>query len=424
MKNLLKCTLGVLIATVAVGALASAAVAGPALSPVPSECSGCASQPFGFTLGGGRVYMTYSGTGSNWSYASSSGEVRVGDNGEFVSGAKLTFSNTTNGCKNEGNNFTASNLKGRFGFVTAGTVGMILEPEGTVFAKCVLFGVPEEVTGSLIGTITPLNTRTTEFTVNYIQSAGNQVFREFEGEEPIRELSLAPSGGNPSPLGIEAEARMTTFEPVELNTTGGVSRFFTSTGGNKPTGGFVLTGKSMKFISKNGLEVQCKATWGSGEFTSATGGHLLLKFTKCTGPLGVKCQSAHGAEKEIFASRLKALLAYTDPAEEVTGGRQTAVLLSPESGEVFTEFTCGTVKSVVTGSVLAVISPLGAPSNTFGLTLKQSKGREETRTFEGTGGESLEAMLQTSTAEGKREESGIEMSPTVQFAGEAMETIK
>jgi hypothetical protein len=419
--------LGALVASVALAALASAAVASPALSPVPSECGGCESAPFNFTLSSGSTTME-SEVGS-WKYASGSGAGNVEAGGTSIGEAHVTLQNGTNECSNEGHNLAISNLHGKIGFVASnGAAGLVLEPNGSggpAFAKCTQLGAAAEVTGSIIGSISPTNTPTTSFSVNYSASHGVEEFNTFEGEEPLRGLSISYNGNPPGPLGVLESTTLTTSAPVELNTTGGASRFIThNPGGSKPTGGFVLAGKSMKLLSKNGNEVMCKATWAHGEFTSATAGHLLLDFTKCTGPLGVKCQSAHAQEKEIYTAGLKAQLVYTDPAKEVTGGRETAVLLTPETGSVFAEFTCGTVKSVVTGSVLAVISPLGTPSNTFGLTLKQSKAKEEVKTYEGTGGAEANALLQMSTAEGKFEESGLEMSPTVQLAGGAVETIK
>jgi hypothetical protein len=179
---------------------------------------------------------------------------------------------------------------------------------------------------------------------------------------------------------------------------------------------FSVSGGAMKFVSKNGLEVKCKAVAGAGKFTSVKEGRLSLKWKECTGPLGVSCKTIVSGEVET--KELSTLLAYTYPEKATTEGRETGLVLSPTSGSVFAELQCGTVKSVIKGAVEAKITPLGTKTSTFALTMTQSKGVNALIGYETESGEILEAMLRCSTAEGKSEQSGLEESLAPTLTGE------
>jgi hypothetical protein len=413
-KHLRKYVLVMIAAAVALAALASSAAAAPRLSPVPDGCGACESENFGFSLGS-STFDFISGLGQ-WSYRSTAGYGGIGG-GSFAD-ARLTLNEGL--CHNEGLNLTTNPLKGFIGWAGEGknTVGMLLEPaEGSAFANCKLSGVEEAITGSVIGTLSPTNTPTTSLSLNYSQNNGVQSPNKMEGDKAVHQLSIASGGGLPQQLGWAGTLSMAASRAVELNTASGTPTFIT-----EYEGGFSLTGGRMWFQTKNGLEVKCTSTLGTGTFNSATGGNVNLSFTGCTNIIGEKCTEG------VKTRQLKAQLVYTSPAKETAEGRQTALLLSPETGEVVSEFVCGTahpVASVVKGNFLAVISPLGGPSNTFALSLKQRSGKQEYTTYEGAAGETLEANLLTSIAGAKPSGSGIEVaSPTIKLNDGGVETIK
>ena len=419
MKNLLKYTLGVVAATVALAVLASAAIAAtPTLSPVPKECGEtCETKNVGATglgagEGGAALWAGWPGswamtgpTGGNVTFESS-------NEGTTFRMNALTFENGK--CNNEGLKFNTSALEGHLGVLEGSSeVGILMRGNtGLKFGKCTFSGSPTELTGQYIGTISPTNTPTKEFTV----SLSGQGREKFETQESGHVISASVNGGSPGTVDWTGSFPLTTSETVELHRAGRTATFVTP----KYVGGFGVIGGAMKFVSKNGLSVTCKYMSGGGAFTSATGGHLTLSFTGCKGPLGTTCNGG-----EVTTTTLKALLAYTYPAKETAEGRQTALVLSPESGTVVNEFVCGTVKSVVRGAVMAVISPLAKSSSTFALTLKQAGGVEEHTLYEGTGGEGTEAKLETSNEGGPFQQSGLEVtSPSVKLNDGGEETIK
>ena len=424
MKVMLRGVLVALVIAVAAGAMASAALASlPELSPEPHSCGGCEgpSAPVTFSMKGGPGKFA---TGADeWKYTSGSGS------GEFVASEYLSFRNThftlaggggSYNCGSEGFN-TASNIVGRVGIVGKEAAGLLLEPKsGSLFAKCTFLGSPTEVTGAVMASISPVNTPTSSLTVTYKQSSANQEFTKFEGEDAVHDLLF---GG--SKFGLESTLTMESFEQggkaatVEVNTAGNAATLRTTGEGAKYGGGFRVQGEKMVFVSKNGVEVKCPSFSGTGDFSNAKEGDVTLGLSECTGPLKTKC--------EVSAKELKALLAYTYPAKEIAGEREAALVLSPASGGIFAEFDCAGVKSVVTGSLLSVVSPLGAPSKVFALSLKQKEGAEEGPSeYEvSESGKGTEAKLDTSIEGGKPEQSGLQVVlPKIELNGGGEETIK
>jgi hypothetical protein len=180
--------------------------------------------------------------------------------------------------------------------------------------------------------------------------------------------------------------------------------------------GFTVSGGSMKLVSHNGLEVKCSSTAGTGEFVAVKEGKLTLKWAECTGPLAQSCSTVKAGEVET--KELKSLLAYTDPESKASEGRETSLVLSPASGEVFAEFQCGTVKSIVKGSVVAVVGPLGVKAKKLNLTLEQSRNVQKLLEYEAEGGGRIVAGLSTSTYGGAFEQTGMEDHPAVTLANE------
>jgi hypothetical protein len=105
--------------------------------------------------------------------------------------------NTKNKAKGE---IVTNGLKGRIGYLEEKAappkVGLLLEPEGTQFAEfeCGSIFTKNNVTGSLIGQVTPVNTlkaAKSPYLLNYQKggSAGSQLFTKFEGEATEHHLT-------------------------------------------------------------------------------------------------------------------------------------------------------------------------------------------------------------------------------------------
>lgn len=417
MKVMLRSAIVALTTAIAVGGTAAvAAAASPELSPTPKSCGGCESKRYQFTLSGGASRMN--GGIGEWKYNGTS----VGG-GEFTGegGFAGTYFDLKEGsafaCWNEGSNLdTNSGLYGRVGLTSKETsqAGLLLEGLAT---SCKQEGEPAEITGSLIGGLGPVNTPSSTFSLSYSESSNSQIPQSFEGESAKHNMLISNNGGSPSNLALTGEMTMSvTSEGVpvnlELNTSGGAATLNTGYGG-----GFHLYGGAMKFASKNGLELKCKTSAGSGHFTNAKEGQLNFAFEGCTGPLGVKCNTSGRPAGVISTQPLVAKLVYTYPA------KTPALLLSAETGSTFFETTCGKATSVVSGGLLEPVSSSGA-SKVFPLSIKQTKAVQEIRQFETESGEVNETFLQTSTSEGKKEESGMEASSTIYLNGGGEETIK
>lgn len=100
-------------------------------------------------------------------------------------------------------------LAGELGYISKGakTVGVLLKAEtGSVLAEFNCEGLEIVTTGSVIGTIAPVNTFTkTETNVFQVNGEGFQQIKNFEGG-PNHELLSTINGGGPFPSGQQAEA--------------------------------------------------------------------------------------------------------------------------------------------------------------------------------------------------------------------------
>jgi hypothetical protein len=131
--------------------------------------------------------------------------------------------------------------------------------------------------------------------------------------------------------------------------------------------------------------VNCTGNTSSGEVNSATSVKgVLVKFTGCTtsGPFGltVPCKSSGASAKEIRTVALKGSTAYL-----IKSSNRAGIVLSPESGTTFSEFTCTllgvTVELKVTGSVVGELTPVNTSTTAYSLILKQSAGHQEFENF-------------------------------------------
>jgi hypothetical protein len=110
---------------------------------------------------------------------------------------------------------TTKPLKGRLGYITATKeVGVLLEAEASPWWKC----TGKKVIGSIIGRITPVNVKTTVFTIEYRYGAWPQEFQKFQGEEATHSLELFHEPSGPSErFGLQTTVHLTTCcNPVEI----------------------------------------------------------------------------------------------------------------------------------------------------------------------------------------------------------------
>jgi hypothetical protein len=121
-------------------------------------------------------------------------------------------------CNNgvEANEMVWKGLNGRLGYINKANkeVGVLLEPATQPLAKC--NGVfAKEYRGTIVARITPLNTKTTKFTLHFEQSAGvqNPLALEWGGAIPLEWVN---NGGAGTETGINAEAVMNSSKEMEV----------------------------------------------------------------------------------------------------------------------------------------------------------------------------------------------------------------
>lgn len=112
-------------------------------------------------------------------------------------------------------------------------------------------------------------------------------------------------------------------------------------------GHFTGVGGAATLETVHAVKVSCKAEASSGEYaTTKTVANLLVIFTGCES-LGFKCTTAGSAEGEIVTNLLAGRLVWEK------FGKKVAIDLTPQSTELFAEFTCGPSTAKVEGSVMA-----------------------------------------------------------------------
>jgi len=187
MRSTFKSALVALIAVLALGAVvcASAFAADP-------EFTGGFPNTFKGEMGG----TTFLIEGIDWSARAGSISGTL-TGAKEVSGVSIVFTgiegtNKTYGCENGEDDLTLTSLHGRIGYISkeSKTVGLLLSPtSGSVVADChgSFFGT-QEIVGSIIGGITPVNRETKTFALAYNTLGGKQELTHFEGEEAIHNL--------------------------------------------------------------------------------------------------------------------------------------------------------------------------------------------------------------------------------------------
>lgn len=177
----------------------------------------------------GAFPVTFTGSGSAIFHESggASFECRTGSirgeiiNSKEVANVKLTFGNgmycpSEFFCAGLENKWETSNLKGRIAYLVKSTrtVGLLLEPVTQPFAPCRGFN---EITGSIIAEVTPVNRSVTAYTLKYESTeAGHETWQHFEGEELIHNLTIHILGGEARQLGLTDAPHLTMSKAVEI----------------------------------------------------------------------------------------------------------------------------------------------------------------------------------------------------------------
>jgi hypothetical protein len=214
MRSMLRSTLGVLVAVVALGAFASASA-----SAALPEFRG--SFPVAFTGTSNAVGFQEKAYGSYvCSRSSITGEI-VGP--KEVSNVVVKFIEGCAGfCKQSVHSgfWETKELKGRIGYLSKKehTVGLLLEPVAEPIAKCERNTGNWKIQGSVIGRLGLVNVKRTSYKLEYGQTGGVQAVKSFEGEEATHTLQTLIEGGNPLETGMEVHEGMslTMAKEVEI----------------------------------------------------------------------------------------------------------------------------------------------------------------------------------------------------------------
>jgi hypothetical protein len=170
-------------------------------------------------------------------------------------------------------------------------------------------------------------------------------------------------------------------------------------------------------VSKNGLELKCKADTASGNLEGENGpAAFKVTFTGCTGLLGVTCTGKGQASgTEVWEGKATYLLML----EGTTLKAGFAFKLSPE-----VEVECGGVSAKERGCMAGIASPLESFTKKITITLTQSKGVNSVTKILEPGATSEEScILETSENGGAYEQTGEETTETLTLteAGQEVE---
>jgi len=173
-----------------------------------------------FTISGGTFQLEIQ-SGPLYICTGSNGTGRMGHSPANT--AELTM--TISGCEAPGFKCTTTGLArghvqttkltATFGKLGSGKVGILLKPKvGSAFIEPTICDTesPMAWSGSLMGTLTPVETQTHSLTMGFKQSHSTQEHTKFEGTEENDHLTLEGTGEFIEGLGIETEQTLTLKE--------------------------------------------------------------------------------------------------------------------------------------------------------------------------------------------------------------------
>ncbi len=110
-------------------------------------------------------------------------------------------------------------LSGRLGYLPkTKEVGLLLEPStGKVIAECGILVL--KLRGSVIGKLSPTNTETTKFKLEYRDKAGEEykpTWSHFEGEETLHIMEASVLGGSYTEAALATTPEISSAEALEI----------------------------------------------------------------------------------------------------------------------------------------------------------------------------------------------------------------
>ncbi len=124
-----------------------------------------------------------------------------------------------------------------------------------------------------------------------------------------------------------------------------------------------------------GFTITCMKDTDNGEYTGPKTNRETIVFTGCKHG-AMPCQTTASGPGEITTALLISVLGFIKAPNEV------GMSLEPPTGEPFAQFACGGVGVVITGSVIAPITPISKMTKAFKENFKATAGKQEPENFE------------------------------------------
>lgn len=154
------------------------------------------------------------------------------------------------------------------------------------------------------------------------------------------------------------------WEPGVASSTGVVKNHFKSAEGKS----------TLETVA--GLAITCAKDTDHGEYTGPQTDLETIVFTGCKHGK-VPCQTtASGPPGQITTALLTSVLGFIKAPTEV------GMSLEAPTGEPFAQFVCGPIGVVITGSVIAPITPISKMTLSFKEKFKATAGKQEPESFE------------------------------------------
>jgi len=142
--------------------------------------------------------------------------------------------------------------------------------------------------------------------------------------------------------------------------------------------------------------IKCATATNAGKLTGATTDEVTITFHKCKTFFGlVACSSGTEPSETIKTEKLTSNLVWV---KRTTAPLVVGLDLKPPAGKNFTEeIKCSSVKILVRGSVIGVITPINTMSTTFKLAFEVESGKQKPSEYEETNGTKVTDTLECST---------------------------
>jgi hypothetical protein len=225
MKSMIKGVMSRRVGIAVSAALMLASVATASASAALPDFEGVFPNKYTMTMKGSVNFATTTGSEFSCTGRSATGSIT----GAKAGNMNITFSvcKVAGECTSEGasrNQIKTTELEVTPVYIskTEKRVDLYLKPKvGTLFASCVsLFGGPHEIRGSVLASISPLNSSTKSFTLTTTQAGGKMEPRSYENEkgELVKSIPFETNffGGTFFELGMASTSEIKTEHLLEL----------------------------------------------------------------------------------------------------------------------------------------------------------------------------------------------------------------